>query len=351
MGTIIATTPETDGSRARRKVLWWLSLTSLAAEILSWGADWLIRALNYFGVAKLQPPAWLEPLSVALGILVVLLFILYIVVGTEHLVDETTGVRRALGTVLQNTAQASHELCGNVPFGFKAYRSVEENRLNWRVGAQQSSLWIPMICRTSSRFLPAPSSSEHTTPPLTLLENHKENRDVIYEILQRAQSVAYEAIVGIEGAEKICHVYDLWMADPDHRGEASQVLQRMLVACYDHPARLHCSIDFGALGQDLRGLSFFVVERGAGDQRAGEAEKTNVLLYVLGEPFAKTFEVPTWSLKIVGRSARVDLYQMFLKLFSERWGRLRRGWPMTTAPAGNRWTACPCPSSAKRTRA
>lgn len=160
-------------------------------------------------------------------------------------------------------------------------------------------------------------------PPLTLLEEtDADHRRVITSHLIAPDAI-YNMIVGDEGASKLTHLYSRWETEaPD------SCLQRLNVEFFEHQEKLHTHIHaWGILQEDLRGFSFFLI-----DYRNGCRA---VLIYLLGAPFAPTFEVPQYAIRITEPVEQPQgVYAQLSHTFDTRWRSLklspdRRDHPMT----------------------
>lgn len=149
-------------------------------------------------------------------------------------------------------------------------------------------------------------------PPLTLLTNSKDHRSVIYANLMDTR-FSYRMIVNRVGANRLCSLRDLW--ESDHGSIKDEYLKKISAIVYDHAANLHTEIpEWGVLKNDLRGLSFFIIKHAD--------ERRTALLYILGEPFANSFVVPEFAIKVTGVRQSNELYTELKALFWKRWNEL-----------------------------
>lgn len=153
-------------------------------------------------------------------------------------------------------------------------------------------------------------------PPLKLLtEGHPEFRAVILEALQRQAD--YRLLAATQLLGRIQDLYRLW--NPKRKRNAKfKVLENMKILYFDQEEGLHSQVaNVCPWGDDLRGLSYFLVRQRQGNDIA--------LLYLLGEPFVKVFDVPRWAIKITAPPEKNEIYDLLAEVFDDRWSLLDRG--------------------------
>jgi len=166
-------------------------------------------------------------------------------------------------------------------------------------------------------------------PPLTLLVNDKNSkyRDLIYNILQ-SSCEEYKIIAGNKTLANLSKLLDKWLNEKlvktkrfastkETKSRFLGTINKIRVEHFDHEFDLHTEIgNLGKLGEDLRGMSFFLIET--------YTKNNIVLLYLFGEPFASRFEVTSHAIKVVSKidTPGNELYKKLSDTYDRRWKNL-----------------------------
>lgn len=149
-------------------------------------------------------------------------------------------------------------------------------------------------------------------PPLTLLRNQESHRNIIHGLLMTG--CEYRMIVGNRLIERVQELSAAFHSDHKNKKKKLGALENLkIVHCVNHND-LHSEIDNWELmhQKDLRGFCFFLIK--------AEKEK-RILLYLLGEPFVKEFDVPAKAILIVQKED-MDMFNELESLFDTRWDKV-----------------------------
>lgn len=161
-------------------------------------------------------------------------------------------------------------------------------------------------------------------PPLYLLINDetKTHRTIIINRL-REENFRYRMIVGNDAFERVRIMGEAWAND----SVREEVLRKIEICHWkghgtdsDGGDLYSKVLSFGGEGSDLRGLSYFLIDRG---EHSDGHYWYRALLYPLGKPFAKDFGIPTEAVCIDEKSPKADsldcLYGKLRDTFDRRW--------------------------------
>jgi len=156
-------------------------------------------------------------------------------------------------------------------------------------------------------------------PPLRLLVRSSKHRKVIENILNN--DAPYRIIAGPTCAEMLKKLKTVWLDEMKRKHQEDyikRVLSQVEIIIYKFDSDLHSEID-GWLEtyKDYRGLCFFLIQNGE-----GIISDNTVLLYILGQPFVSSFDVPSTAISINSTDENFELYKSMYFEYDDRWSRL-----------------------------
>lgn len=152
-------------------------------------------------------------------------------------------------------------------------------------------------------------------PPLKLLVSKRGHRKVIENVLNNGSR--YRVIAGSTCTTQLLKLRSVWLSDlkNDHSEDyIKKLLRRMEILIYKIDNDLHSKVE-GWLsgGVDYRGLCYFLIKNGP-DRTA--------LMYILGAPFVRDFDVPSTAIAINSSDPIFELYSSMLSEYDMKWAKI-----------------------------